>query len=511
MKKGIVYLIGAGPGDPGLITVRGLEFLRRAEVVIYDYLANPELLREAPGAEHLYVGKTAGCHHTPQERINALLLEHAGKGKVVARLKGGDPFIFGRGGEEALCLARAGVPFEIVPGVTAALAAAAYAGIPLTHRDFTTSLALATGHEDPAKAASGLDWERLSGVGTLVFYMGMTNLPLIAERLIACGRPPQTPVALVRWATTPRQRTLAATLGDVVGKVREAGFKPPAVVIVGEVVSLREELRWFDRRPLFGRRILVTRAAEQAGEFSAMLASLGAEVLECPTIRLVPPGSWSALDDAIGRLPGFDWLIFTSVNAVRFFFERLHALGLDTRALGRCRVCAVGPKTAAALAPFGLRADLVPADYKAEGVVEAFRAMEMGGRAVLFPRADKAREVIPPELARMGAEVVAPVAYRNVVPEALPAGVLEELEGRRIDCVTFTSSSTVANLAAMVGKERLRSLLEGVAIASIGPITSATCRELGLDVAVEPKEYTLAALAEEMVRFFTAKGERARE
>ncbi len=503
-NKGIVYLIGAGPGDPGLITVRGLECLRQAEVVIYDYLANPEFLRHAPAAEHLYVGKSRGCHHTPQDQINALLAERAGRGKIVARLKGGDPYVFGRGGEEAQFLAHTGIPFEVVPGVTAAFAAAAYAGIPLTHRDFTTSLGLVTGHEDPAKKMSSLDWEKLAtGVGTLVFYMGMANLATIAEQLMAHGRSPQTPIALIRWATTPRQETLTATLQDVVTRAHEAAFKPPAVIVVGEVVGLRQELSWFDNRPLFGKTVMVTRAADQAGEFAALLESQGAQALECPTIRLAPPESWREIDAAIQRLTDFDWAIFTSVNAVRFFFARLGETGFDSRAFGRCRICAVGPKTAAALHPFGIKADLVPADYKAEGVIAAFHAQPIAGRRVLFPRADRARELIPTELARAGAEVVAPVAYRNVQPEALPARVLEELAARRIACVTFTSSSTAENLAAMVGRERLAALLEGIAVASIGPITSKTCRDLGLRVAIEPSAYTLAALTEAIVRYFS--------
>ncbi len=498
-SKGIVYLIGAGPGDRGLITVRGLELLRRAEVVIYDYLANPQLLAEAPEAEHIYVGKAAGRHHTPQEQINALLLEHAGRGKIVARLKGGDPFIFGRGGEEALCLRRAGIPFEVVPGVTAAFAAAAYAGIPLTHRDYTTSLALATGHEHPAKSESSHDWDALAGIGTLVFYMGVTNLPLIAAELIARGRSLQTPVALVRWASTPRQQTLTATLETVVAKVRETGFQPPAVVVVGEVVSLRPELRWFDRRPLFGKNVLVTRAADQAGELTSLLEAQGARAVECPTIAMAPPESWVAVDEAIERLPSVDWTIFTSVNAVRFFFDRLAYLERDTRALGNSLVCAVGPKTALALARRGIRADLVPRDYKAEGVVDAFARIDLEGKTVLLPRADRARDVIPTHLARKGATMLAPVLYRNVTPQALPEGVLETLRAREIDIATFTSSSTVENLAAIVGPERLPELLDGVLIASIGPITSESCRRLGLTVDIEPAAYTLDALTDAIV------------
>jgi uroporphyrinogen III methyltransferase/synthase len=500
----MVYLIGAGPGDPGLITVRGLACLRQADVVIYDYLANPALLRYAPAAEAIYVGKTRGCHHTPQEEINALLAEHAGRGRIVARLKGGDPYVFGRGGEEALFLVRAGIPFEVVPGVTAAFAAAAYAGIPLTHRDFTTSLALVTGHEDPGKRGSSLDWAKLAtGVGTLVFYMGMTNLETIAGQLMAHGRSPQTPVALVRWATTAQQETLVATLADVVARVREAAFRPPAIIIVGEVVGLRADLRWFDNRPLSGRTVLVTRAADQAGEFSALLESVGARILECPTIRLVPPADWTEIDAAIAALDTFDWTIFTSANAVRFFFGRLAEKGRDARAFGRCRICAVGPKTAAALEPFGLRADLIPADYKAEGVVEVFKQQQIAGRRILFPRADRAREVIPTQLGQLGAEVVTPVAYSNITPDALPDEIGAELAAGRIDCVTFTSSSTVSNLAAMAGRP-LTELLHGVTIASIGPITSRTCRDLGLRVDIEPAHYTLEALTAEIVRFFAA-------
>ncbi len=505
MTRGIVYLIGAGPGDPGLLTVRGRECLGRSDTVVYDYLANPALLAEAPAAaEHIFVGKSKGCHHADQEAINRLLLQKAQEGKIVARLKGGDPFIFGRGGEEALVLARAGIPFEIVPGVTAGFAAAAYAGIPLTHRDYTTSLALLTGHEDPAKKYSSLDWEKLAtGVGTLVFYMGMANLPLIAERLVAHGRPRETPVAVIRWATTPRQETLTATLGDVVEKVRQAGLKPPAVIIVGEVVALREELRWFDRRPLFGKTVLVTRAADQAGEFSAQLAANGARILECPTIALVPPASTEALDAAIDDLTGFDWLVFSSANAVTFFFARLQAQGLDARALGRCRVCAVGPKTAAAIRSHGIEPDLVPADYKAEGVVAAFAAREPAGQRVLFPRADKAREIIPQGLTALGAEVTAPIAYRNLLPDGLPPEALAALEEGSVDCVTFTASSTVENLASILGAERFARLLAGVVVAAIGPITARTCRKLGLEVAIEPREYTLAALTVAMVEYFS--------
>ncbi len=506
MNLGMVYLIGAGPGDPGLITVKGLTCLRRADVVVYDYLANPLLLREAPeDAERIFVGKQRGLHHKSQDGINQLLVTKARQGKIVARLKGGDPYVFGRGGEEAFHLHQAGIPFEVVPGVTSGFAAAAYSGIPLTHRDYTTSLGLITGHENPEKKMSSLDWSKLAtGVGTLVFYMGMANLPLIARELMAHGRPAQTPIAIVRWATTPHQQTLTATLGDVVERVAATGIKPPAIIIVGEVVELREHLRWFDNRPLFGKRILNTRSAEQAAEFTDMLENLGAQVVECPTIRLVEPESWTEMDQAIDRLSEFDWLILTSVNGVRFFFQRLTDLNLDARALGPCRLCAVGPKTVAAIAAHGLRTDLVAAEFKGEGVLAALAGQKMDGKKVLFPRADKAREVIPQGLAELGAEVVSPVVYRNILPDAIDTEALAALEAKDIDCVTFTASSTVENLAAMLGPERFARLLNGVTVASIGPVTSKTCRRLGLTVAIEPQDYTLAALTEAMVRYFSA-------
>ena len=506
-KNGFVYLIGAGPGDPGLITVKGRDCLAKAQVVLYDYLANDELLRLAPKeAELVYAGKVGGEHNREQSQINDLLVEKALSGKIVARLKGGDSFIFGRGGEECEALVEAGVPFEIVPGITAAVGATSYAGIPLTHRGVTTSVAFVTGHEKTGKMSSEIDWEGLSlGSGTVVFYMGVKNLPHIAENLLAHGRAPETPVALIRWGTRPEQEVLIGTLADIAEKARQVGFKAPAITVVGEVVNLRETLRWFDNRPLFGRSIMVTRGADQAGEFSSKLERLGARAYCCPTIELTPPESHAELDEAVLALDSFDWIIFTSYNAVKYFFGRLADHGLDSRALGRCRVCAVGPKTAAALVAFGIRADLVPNDYKAEGVVAAFADMDIAGKWVLFPRGDRAREVIPEELTRMGAQVLAPVCYANRTPDDIPAESLRALEERRLDCVTFTSSSTVQNLASILGENRFLHLMEGVCVASIGPITTKTCRELGLEVHVEPAEYTLDALAAELVAHFAAK------
>ena len=505
MPDGIVYLVGAGPGDPGLITLRGVECLRLAEVVVYDYLANEQLLNHAPAdAERIYAGKIGGRHNQDQEEINRLLVEKGLAGKIVVRLKGGDPFVFGRGGEECEALASAGVPFEVVPGVTAAVGAAAYAGIPLTHRDFTASVAFVTGQEGKDKDETSIDWERLSlGSGTVVFYMGITSLRRNMRRMVEHGRCPATPVALVRWATTTNQQVLTGTIGDIADKAEHAGFKPPAVTIVGDVVNLREKLRWFDNRPLSSRRIIVTRSSDQAGEFSAMLSSRGATVLECPTIQLVDPTSWDGLDAAVAKLADFEWLVLTSVNAVRFFFQRLRFLGLDARALGQCKVCAVGPKTAEAITNHGIWPDLIPKDYKAEGVVSELSKREIKGTKILFPRADRAREIIPHDLERLGAHVTSPVIYRNILPERLCPETLLALEKRSVDCITFTSSSTVLNMAELLGADLLVDMLKGVAVASIGPVTSKTCRELGLKVDIEPEEYTLSALSNAIKQYLS--------
>lgn len=508
-KNGYVYLIGAGPGDPGLITVKGRECIGRSDVILYDYLAHPGLLEFArPGAELIYAGKIGGAHNREQGQINDMLVEKASAGKVVARLKGGDPFIFGRGGEECEVLADAGIPFEVVPGVTAGIGATAYAGIPLTHRDFTTSVTFVTGHESPGKEVSGIDWQSLGrGNGTLVFYMGMKNLPQIAQDLISHGRPQETPVALVRWGTRPEQEVLVGTLADIGERARKAAFKAPAITVVGDVVRLRDKLRWFDSRPLFGTGILVTRATDQAGVFSRLLQGYGARVFECPTIAVKQPEDFSELDKAIRTVAAFDWVIFTSANGVNVFFQRLHHLELDSRALGPCRVAVVGPRTGESLAPYGIRPDLVPSGYHAEGVVEAFGRLEVGGKRALYPRGDRARDVIGPGLQKLGMTVVAPVAYRTVVPDSLPRDAVEALEERRIRCVTFTSSSAVSNLAALIGENRLLHLLEGVAVASIGPVTSSSCRDLGLRVDIEPRESTIEALTGEIVRFFSFRRE----
>lgn len=494
---GKVYLVGAGPGDPGLITVRGLECIRTADVIVYDYLAAPALLRHARcDAERIYVGKKGGDHTLSQDGINALILEKAKAGRVVARLKGGDPYVFGRGGEEAEVLVRAGVPFEVVPGVTSAVAAPAYAGIPLTHRDFTTSVAFVTGHESPDKEESSIPWDSLAkGIGTVVFFMGVKNLPFIVKNLTDRGKPPETPVALVRWGTTPRQEVVSGTLADIVEKVRAAGLKAPAITVVGGVVSLRDTLRWFDTRPLMGKRIVVTRARHQASDLVRRLEDMGAECLECPTIDIRPPESWDEVDAAIGRLETYDWIVFTSVNGVHFFFQRLFALGRDVRALHRIKTAAIGPATAEALRDYGLFSDIVPASYHAESVVESFANEDVAGKRILLPRAGEARPVLPVELGKMGAVVDEVTVYRTVQVRDHADDLLAALKAGEVDMVTFTSSSTARNFRDLLPPDAdLNELLRDVTVASIGPITTDTALSLGFRVDLTATEFTIPGL-----------------
>jgi uroporphyrinogen III methyltransferase/synthase len=504
MSKGKVYLVGAGPGDPGLITVRGKECIATADVIIYDYLAAPALLNHArQDAEIIYVGKKGGDHTLPQEGINALIVEKAKTGAIVCRLKGGDPFIFGRGGEEAEVLVNEGIPFEVVPGVTSAVAAAAYAGIPLTHRKLTATLAFVTGHEDPHKEESGIDWQSLGqGIGTLVFFMGVKNLPDITRKLIAHGKSPDTPVALIRWGTTPGQQTVTGTLDDIAERVKEAGLKAPAIIVVGEVVRLRETLKWFENRPLLGKRIVVTRARQQASELVTRLADLGAECLEYPTIKVVPSGNLAPLEDAINHLSDYDWIVFTSVNGVKYFFERLFEMDLDVRALNHLRTAAIGPVTSQRLRAFGLKSDIVPKNYRAEAVVDAFRKEDLAGKKVLLPRAAEARPVLPVELRKMGAEVNEVTTYRTEKATDKADSLIEELTENRIDLITFTSSSTVKNFTSLLPEEKFKDLIDGVTIASIGPITTDTATGLGFKVSITADDYTIPGLCDAIVKHY---------
>jgi uroporphyrinogen III methyltransferase/synthase len=483
-----VYLVGAGPGDPELITVKGRRILQQADAVLYDHLANSALLDLAPPrAERLYVGKKKSTHEFSQEEICDLLIERARRGLTVVRLKGGDPFIFGRGGEEAEALAAAGIPFEIVPGVTTPLGIAAYTGVPLTHREHTSAVTFVTGH-----SVNAIDWAKVGHAETLVIFMGLTTFPEISRQLIANGRAPDTPAMAVRWATRPDQQTIAGTLSELPGKL--AGMKPPATIIVGEVVRLREKLDWFERLPLFGKRIVVTRAREQADALGSRLSALGAGVIDLPTIEIRPPADPAPLDRAIAALDTYDWLIFTSANGVRFFLDRLD----DLRKL-RAKICAIGPATRAAIEALHVKVDLMGKEYVAEGLLEAFSAHDLSGKRILLPRAAVARDLVPTTLAGRGARVDVVEAYRTVAPEHLAEQAREVLAGRP-DCITFTSSSTVRNLVEAAGAESLR----GIRVASIGPITTRTALELGIEVTAEAAVFTVEGLVDAVLDLYRA-------
>ncbi len=503
-----VYLVGAGPGDPGLITIKGKKCIRNADVIIYDYLASPALLKHAPkSAELIYVGKKGGDHTLSQDEINRLLVDKAKSGGVITRLKGGDPFIFGRGGEEAEVLVEAGISFEIVPGVTSAIAAAAYAGIPLTHRDLTSTLAFVTGHEDPTKAETSINWSSLaSGIGTLVFFMGVKNLPNITERLVAHGKSPHTPVAVIRWGTTSRQKTVTATLATIVDKTRAAGLKAPAIIVIGDVVDLRQSLKWFENRPLLGKRIVVTRARQQASDLVGLLTDLGAECLEYPTIEIMPPKDPQPLKQAVANLATYDWIVFTSVNGVGFFFEQLFADGKDVRALSHLKTAAIGPATAARLLELGLISDIVPETYRAESVVDAFKKEKLNNKKILLPRAREARPILPQELKKMGAAVDEIPVYETLKAVDIAFDLVQQLKEKRVDMITFTSSSTVQNFKALLPAKAYAALMQDITIASIGPITTDTAKELGFDVHITAKSYTIPGLVDAILQS-SQKGE----
>ncbi len=502
---GIVYLVGAGPGDPGLITVKGLEKIRTADVIVYDYLAGPQLLQEArPDAELIYVGKKGKDHTLEQVDINELLVSKARDGKTIVRLKGGDPYVFGRGGEEAEKLVEAGIPFEVVPGVTSAVAAPAYAGIPVSHRDHASMITFITGHEDPTKEDSAIDWEVLArNPGTLVFLMGVKNLHNISESLIQHGKSPATPAALVRWGTTPQQVSVISTLAEIPSEAELRGLKPPAVLIVGSVVSLRESLGWFENKPLFGKKILITRAREQSRRMADKISEQGGEPIRFPTISIFHPTDSRPLDRSIEQIADFHWVIFTSVNGVERFFQRFFELREDIREMAGPRVGAIGPMTAAAIRKHGLRVDLLAKEFIAEGVLDLLDEAEVRGKRFLIPRAESAREVLPEGITRMGGDVEVVSVYRTGLPDTADVEMIRTMLSRKqVDALTFTSSSTVTHLAKMLDSSDLPALLDGIVIASIGPITSGTLRENGLPVHVEASEYTTDGLVEALAKYF---------
>lgn len=511
MNRGIVYLIGAGPGDVKLITLKGLECIRKADVIVYDRLANPRLLRyRRPDARLIYVGKSPERHTLRQEEINRILVEEGLAGNVVARLKGGDPYVFGRGGEEGEALRAAGVRFEEVPGITSAIAVPAYAGIPLTHRDFTSTFTVITGHEEPGKAQSGIDWPRLAqDPGTLVFLMGVGNLAEIAGRLLEYGKDAGTPAAVIRWGTRPEQQVVTGTLDTIAGEVARAGLRSPAIILVGRVVALRETLCWFEEKPLFGKRVLVTRAREQASVLSEKLEELGAEAWEYPVIRIAEPEDTAALDRAVAEAGRYDWILFTSANGVDAFFRSMRAQRLDVRTLGRVRLCAIGPRTAQSLEERGLLVDVMPEVFRAEAVAEALGGRVRAGERVLLPRADLARPVLAESLRAMGARVDEVIAYRTLPADETDTGLLlEKLRAGEIHVVTFTSSSTVTNFLRLLGEDR--TCLSGVTVACIGPVTAETARANGLPVDIVAERYTIDGLVDAIEAHFAARPPGAR-
>lgn len=522
-RSGTVYLIGAGPGDPGLLTLRGRELLAAADVVVYDRLLHPAVLGHTrPDAERIYVGKSSARHAMRQEEINHLIVDRAQQGQNVARLKGGDPFVFGRGGEEAEACAAAGVGFIVVPGVTSAIAAPAYAGIPVTHRDCASSFAVITGHERDAAGEAGgrtpgvpeqrRDWTAIANAAdTLIFLMGVEALPEIAGRLQQHGRSAETPVALIEWGTWSRQRVVAATLGTIVERAAAECLRPPAVCVVGDVVALRETLEWFAPAPpgpLSGKRVLVTRAREQASALSDLLVARGAEPVEFPVIRIDRLDDYSKLDGALHRLGDFGWVAFTSANTAAVIAERLEAVDRDARAFAGVRIAAIGPGTAAALREgLRLRADFMPSEAVAEAAVAEWPG-ELHGVRVLLPRATEARDALPSGLAARGATVEVLPAYRTVLDGSGAAQVEERLRAGEIDAITFTSSSTVQNFVHALSANAthdIRTLIGSAVVAAIGPVTAGTACELGLAPDVVAAEHTIPGLVAAVERYFDAQ------
>jgi len=495
-----VYLVGAGPGDPELITVKAKRLLEQADSVLYDHLASAELLDLAPAsAERLYVGKKKSEHALSQEEICALLVDRGQRGLNVVRLKGGDPFMFGRGGEEAEALAGAGIPFEVVPGVTSPLGIAAYTGVPLTHRDRTSVVTFITGHD-----VRKIDWTKVGTSETLVVFMGLSQFDDIARLIVAGGRAAETPAMAVRWGTRPDQEVVTGTLETLPALIHERGLKPPATIVVGEVVLLRDKLSWYEKLPLFGRRIVVTRAREQAGALTALLHELGAEVIELPTIAIQGAEDYAPLDRAVANLGIYDWLIFTSTNGVKCFLERLDAGRLDLRAI-RGRICAIGPATRDALECHHLKVDVMAGQYVSEALLSALAAYDLRGARILIARAAVARDILPAELTRRGAQVDVVEAYRTASPADLTQRAAAVLS-RKPDWITFTSSSTARNLIEAIGSEALRN----VGIASIGPVTSATLREHGIAVTVEAATFNVPGLVEAILSTTSIPGTTSR-
>lgn len=496
---GIVYLVGAGPGDYRLLTLRGKEVLQQADVIVYDHLADDRLLAFAPDSStFIYVGKTANHHTYPQEDINAILIEKAAAGNTVVRLKGGDPFVFGRGGEEIRALAAHDIPFEVVPGITSAIAAPAYAGIPVTDRTASSSFAVITGHENPSKKSSAIHWEALAtAVDTLVFLMGIHNLPFITEQLIKHGRAGNTPAALIRWGTKTEQQTVVTTVSNAAADARKYGITPPAVFIVGSVVTLRKQQRWFDTKPLFGQTVIVTRTRPQASMLTNRLENLGAHCIEVPTIRITNASDdYIQLDKAIQSIVDYDWILFTSINGVHAFFRRLTLQHKDTRALGHASIAAIGTATATALAHYGVTADIVPTQYDAEHLATALLPHIQKGTKVLLPRAKESRDILPDTLRQQQAIVHICEAYETIPALENRDTLISNLQNHQISLITFTSSSTVTNFMTLLGHQK--ELLQDITFACIGPVTARTAETYGLSPRITADVYTIPGLVEKI-------------
>ena len=500
MHSGKVYLVGAGPGDPGLITVKGLQCLQRADLVLYDGLVNPLiLLNTAAQAERTCRTELPDGRMLQQAEINDRLIAAASAGKTVVRLKGGDPFVFGRGGEEAAALAAAGIPFEVVPGVTAAVAASAYAGIALTHREFASAVAFVTGHEDPTKAGNAIDYPGLAAFpGTLVFYMGLHRLSAIVDALLGAGKPGTTQAAVVSRGTTPAQRTVVAPLDRLVADVQRAGLRAPSMIIVGDCVRQRETIAWFEHRPLFGLRVGVTRPVGQAASVISRLLDLGAEPVLMPAIAVQPPADWTSADQALARLPDFDWVVFTSVNGVRSLAQRLWDTGGDLRQLARTKLAAIGDGTAQALAELRLRADIVPDAFRAEALAEALTP-HVAQQRVLWARASRGRDVLPEALRAAGAQVTEAVLYDNLDADGLSPDVLAAIEQGHLDWICLSSPSIARNLRRLLTPAALSRLGTTTRVASISPVTSAAAREAGLPVSAEATVYNWEGILQAIV------------
>ncbi len=504
LKRSKVYLVGAGPGDPGLLTLKAKAILEQADVVIYDYLANPKLLHYAANAEKIDAGKRHRHHTIPQPQINELLIKKALENKVVVRLKGGDPLLFGRGGEELSTIVEAGIPFEIVPGISSALGVPAYVGVPLTHRDYSSNVVFLTGTEHPDKPQTMIPWEAVAQIGTIVVLMGLSVFRQITQRLIAAGRNRETPVVVVQWGTWPQQRSIKGTLTTIAEQVENSNFQPPVLIIIGEVAQFYETFNWSEQKPLYGQRVLVTRTETGASSLSDSLYHLGAEVVPCPTIAIVPPSSWETFDQAVQQAAQMDWVIFTSVNGIDHCMQRLQALGRDARVFGSVRIACVGASTARHLETYALSADVIPQKFQSEGLVEALAVYDLSEKHVWLPQAEVTRGVLSQDLSALGAHVHSTPVYRNVLPSVDMALIVEQLENRQLDWITFTSSSTVKNFFTLLpeaGKAALRA--HPPQIACIGPITAETAQQHGLSVAQIPEQQDIEGLVSTLLQTAT--------